>query len=183
MRGVSYGNGHWQTTFRCCVLPMAANGLNAQRHRLSAWLLPQWRVLTGTLMIYAGEKIHSSTDGNTWTSVIPNTILKTLVGGGNGEIYAIGSTGTIMVSKDNGATWVQDDMESDIYVDNSKYLPASDVSIITADTKTNSGITRATMVGNKNYTGADDISARRWYEQGRGQDRTAGMDIYQRCME
>lgn len=110
----------------------------------------------GTLMIYAGEKIHSSTDGNTWTSVIPNTILKTLVGGGNGEIYAIGSTGTIMVSKDNGATWVQDDMESDIYVDNSKYLPASDVSIITADTKTNSGITRATMVGNKNYTGADD---------------------------
>lgn len=102
----------------------------------------------GTLMIYTDGTIYSTEDGETWTGVTPAEPLKALLGGCGSEIYAIGSDGRIMVSADNGAQWAPDDMESTEYVDNTQYLPATDITLLAEAAKTNAEITRVTMVGN-----------------------------------
>ncbi len=111
-----------------------------------------------TLKVYDGSKIYTTSDGITWKTVVPAVALQTLLGGIKDEMYALGTDGKIMVSKDYGTTWVQDDMEDATYIDNSQYLPATDISMIAAVTKMNSDVARVTMIGNKARSGADDAT-------------------------
>ena len=113
----------------------------------------------GELKVYAAGTLYSTEDGETWTATTPSVPLKTLAGGCGSEMYAIGTDGKIMVSGDGGTTWEQDAMESGSYVDNTGYLPATDISVIATATRTNSDVTNVTMVGNKAYTGEEDTFA------------------------
>lgn len=110
----------------------------------------------GVLKTYDNGTIYSTEDGDTWTTTATNEPLKALLGGCKNEMYALGTNGNILVSTDNGAQWAPDAMESTDYVDNTAYLPASDITILSGETKTNSEITRVTMVGNKAYTDDND---------------------------
>lgn len=109
-----------------------------------------------TCAVYDGSAIHITDDATTWGITVPDVALTSLLGGGNGEIYALNAEGKIMISKNHGETWEQDAMEDDTYVDNSPYVPVSDISVITSATKTNANVTRATMIGNKAVGGEGD---------------------------
>lgn len=116
--------------------------------------------INGTLCIYNDGTIYSTTDGETWTSTTPDIPLKALLGGYDSEMYALSDEGHIMVSKDNGATWAADAMESTEFVDNTDKLPATDITLLASITKTNSNVARITLVGNKEFTGANDNYAK-----------------------
>lgn len=112
--------------------------------------------INGALCIYSKDIIYSTTDGETWTSTTPDTQLKTLLGGYGSEMYALDNDNSIMVSTDNGAQWVKDAIESTEFVDNTGYLPATDITLLAGKTKTNSNVARVTLVGNKEHEGTDD---------------------------
>lgn len=111
----------------------------------------------GKLLVLVSGDIYATEDGELWEpAVTPDVALRTVIGGSRSELYAIGAEGRIMVSRDMGLTWIADDMESMEYVDNTPLLPATDVSVIVTPTRTNSDVSRVTVVANKEYTGADD---------------------------
>lgn len=112
--------------------------------------------INGKLYMYSGGVIYSTADGRQWDSVTPDVMLASFAGGCDGEWYGIGVDDKIYVSRDNGHTWQQDAMESSQYVDNTPYLPASDITLLSSVSRTNSDIQRVTMIGNKAYTGVDD---------------------------
>lgn len=108
------------------------------------------------LALLAGGNVYFSEDGTAWTAATEAAVLKTIVGGTDSEMYGLSYANAIMVSRDGGQTWAQDDMESGEYTDNSKYLPAMDVSVILAKSKINSEVAHVTLVANKAYTGGGD---------------------------
>lgn len=132
------------TAWNKCTLP-STNGMS------TATIADIDDVLT----IYADGNIFSSTDGEQWTAITPNTTLKALIGGCKGEMYATATDGRILVSTDNGATWTPDAMESTQYVDNTQNLPVADITLLASTAKTNSEIQRVTLIGRKadNTTG------------------------------
>ncbi len=115
--------------------------------------------IDGLLALYANGNIYLTTDGQQWQTVTPNITIEKFLGGCQEEWYAISDAGNINVSRDKGLTWTQDAMESTQYVDNSQYIPASDITLLTNVSRTNSDIRRVTLIGNKAYTGNDDTFA------------------------
>lgn len=136
------------TAWTDCDLPAATD-----------WSAASVAAIDGRLFLYAGGVIYSTADGQQWDTVTPGITLNSLVGGCEGEWYAVGVDGRIYVSRDKGLTWAQDAMESSLYVDNTPYLPASDITLLSAVSRMNSDIQRVTMIGNKPYTGEDDAFA------------------------
>lgn len=115
--------------------------------------------INGKLYLHSHDLIYATADGQQWETITPNVMLTSLVGGCEGEWYAIGADDKIYVSRDNGVTWTPDAMESTMYIDNSQYIPASDITLVTGVSRTNSDIQRVTMIGNKAFTGVDDSFA------------------------
>lgn len=111
------------------------------------------------LLLCAGGALYTTTDGYSWTTAAQSADLQAILGGCASEVYALSTAGKILVSTDGGATWAEDALESTTYVDNTQYLPATDISVTASTTRTNSDVTRIVMVGNKAYTGADDTYA------------------------
>jgi len=105
-------------------------------------------------------------EGDSWSVVSSGNGLASVIGGckyadENGnvnvqEFYALSQTGEIMKSVDGGKIWVADDMEDDTYYSNNKYLPSSDLNFVAVAANTNDEVGTATIIANKQYTGADD---------------------------
>lgn len=141
------------TAWTECTLPEVSDPVAA------AFSDASMAAINGKLYLYAHNVIYATADGLQWDAITPDVMLASLVGGCKDEWYAIGVDDKIYVSRDNGLTWSGDAMESTAYVDNSQYIPASDITLIAGDSRTNSDIQRVTMIGNKAFTGVDDTFA------------------------
>ena len=92
------------------------------------------------LFVIDNGSVYSSTDGNSWTTVATNSSLKQLVAASPAELFALSTTGILLASKDNGATWTNETLDS-----NASLLPASNInSSLTAVT---SDLYRVLLVG------------------------------------
>lgn len=132
-------------------------------------------VYDGHVWLLNDDVLYSSTDGSAWSEASRGNGLHTIVGGtvcedtgGSrllGELYALGQTGKILVSTDEGATWNPDDTESDIasYINNDACLPYADINFINTVARTNSDIQRVTIVANRKLEEGDkDTLAAVW---------------------
>ena len=123
-------------------------------------------VCDGSLWLLSGGILYTSGDGDAWTLVAENAELAQILGGCAyrndedelivNELYALSKEGKIMRSVDDGATWAEDDMGDNNYYDNTSKLPTADVNFVVAESKLYSGVGSATIVGNIEYTGAED---------------------------
>jgi hypothetical protein len=95
----------------------------------------------------ADAKLYGSIDTEQWTEISQNTQLKTLVAASRTEIYAMSTEGKIMKSSDQGATWTEDNLDSDAGM-----LPEKDFNGITTSSLTNSDIDKVVLIGNRNDT-------------------------------
>jgi hypothetical protein len=95
----------------------------------------------------ADAKLYGSIDTEQWTEISQNTQLKTLVAASRTEIYAMSTEGKIMKSSDQGATWTEDNLDSDAGM-----LPEKDFNGITTASLTNSDIDKVVLIGNRNDT-------------------------------
>lgn len=134
-------------TWRECTLPVTSGMAEASMANVN-----------DVLTVYANGNIYSTTDGMQWNALTPNITLKTLVGGCKTEMYALATDGTMLVSTDNGATWTADAMESNQYVDNTGNMPVVDITLLAGNTRTNSEIQRATMIGRKADAATGDVA-------------------------
>lgn len=95
------------------------------------------------LYVLSNETIYTSADGATWT-VLPAAGIAQLVGVCENEMYAISTSGDIMVAKDGDLSWTVDKKDSDM-----KYLPTQSVCSVSGATATNKDVSRIIMVGNR----------------------------------
>lgn len=147
------------TTAGACEIIKSADGASWVPCKKPALVLPESTTMAavdGELYVFAANTLYKTTDGESWTTVASSTEIATLAGGSKEEMYAMGNDGAIYVSKDQGNTWVKDELEDQTYNDNTDKLPYSDITVVAYTTKTNSDIKRMTMVGNKKYGGASD---------------------------
>ena len=92
------------------------------------------------LFVIDNGVVYNSTDGSSWTTVATNSSLKQLVAASPAELFALSTTGTLLASKDNGATWTNETLDS-----NASLLPANNInSSLTAVT---SDLYRVLLVG------------------------------------
>ena len=74
------------------------------------------------LFVIDNGAVYSSTEGNTWTTVTTNSSLKQLVAASPVELFALSNTGSLLSSKDNGATWTVESLDS-----STSLLPTSNI--------------------------------------------------------
>ena len=74
------------------------------------------------LFVIDNGAVYSSTEGNTWTTVTTNSSLKQLVAASPVELFALSNTGSLLSSKDNGATWTAESLDS-----STSLLPTSNI--------------------------------------------------------
>ncbi len=97
--------------------------------------------------IISNGKILSSDDASVWKEENSSGEINRLAGSDNNTIYALTSN-RVKKSIDNCHTWVDE-----MLGDNSSLLPAQEISFMTSPLKTNEGIARLTIVGNR-----DDVT-------------------------
>lgn len=115
-------------------------------------------ITTGDKLIIAdNETLYTSADGATWTTT-PAAGISKLVGACLNEIYALSTSGDMMVSKDGGSSWNADKIDSD-----KAYLPTQSVSSMVSVTSTNADVSRIIIIGNRDASAySDDASAMIW---------------------
>lgn len=97
-------------------------------------------VQNGTLFVIDNGTVYSSADGNTWTAVATDNNLKQLVAASPAELFALAASGGLMASRDNGATWADETLDS-----NASLLPADNISCSLTDFT--SDVKRVLLVG------------------------------------
>ena len=80
----------------------------------------------GLLYRVAEGTVERSTNFQDWTVVAEGTGLRTLIGAATRELYALGDDGRLKASADNGATWHDENLDSD-----ASLLPAEGISCTT----------------------------------------------------
>lgn len=107
------------------------------------------------LYILDGNTLHYG-DGSAWnTADVAGFDLSALVGVCKDEVYAVDGSGAVMVAKtDDVAVWEQDEVYAD-----ADLLPAKDICSASVVQRSNSDVSRITVVGNKAvYEGADTLA-------------------------
>ena len=99
-----------------------------------------------------GGNVYTSSDLTNWNSAYAN--VKTVLGVCGKELFAMSNANEIMVSFDEGFSWKVDAIDED-----AKLLPSSNFNLIAGNTKTNSDIKRAFLIGNST---ADNTNAVVW---------------------
>lgn len=109
------------------------------------------------LIVTDAETIYSTYDGNAWTSKEAKGI-KQVLGYCNGELYALSTDGTLMVSTDDAKTWKAEEL------DNSKALmPTVCCNTSVNATITNAEVSRIILIGNRDENVyAQDKTAMIW---------------------
>lgn len=96
-----------------------------------------------SLFLLDNETLYTSADGQNWSDM-PAAGLKKLIGECASEMYALSNNGEMLVSTDNGATWNVDNLDV-----SANWLPSENISCIATIQKTNSDVSRAIMIGNR----------------------------------
>lgn len=89
-----------------------------------------------------GDVIRSKSVLYDYETVASNPGLNRLIGVTSKNMYALSLDSQIVVSRDSGATWSQEDLDDD-----ASYLPTSDISMVYSKVKTNSNMERAVIIG------------------------------------
>ncbi|SFF86294.1 DUF6242 domain-containing protein [Prevotella sp. KH2C16] len=79
----------------------------------------------GKLYVYSNGSLLASADAKAWTKVA-TPALKLLLGASNARLYGLTTAHQLMSSKDGGATWTADELDSDAGL-----LPADNLNFIT----------------------------------------------------
>ena len=100
-------------------------------------------VNNGYLYILSNGSLLKSSDAVTWTTVVPGTSLVHLLGCSSKYMYAMGNN-TIEVSKDNGVTWNEDEIDED-----ASKLPNFNISFVSRMDSDIDNADRLLIVGNR----------------------------------
>lgn len=101
----------------------------------------------GQVYLLDGGALYRTADGQGWTQVSTATGLDRLVGASHTEMYGL-SGGKLMVSRDNGVNWWNDEVDDD-----SAPLPDTDINYMCQPMTTNDGMERVMLVGKDSGSG------------------------------
>ena len=108
--------------------------------------------LDGKLYISDGGKVYASADAKAWTLVSENAGIKQLIGASSKYLYAYTAAG-ISVSKDQGASWKQEKLDTDI-----AYLPTHNVSMNVAGVLSAKDVENVMLLGTRDKASKDTIA-------------------------
>lgn len=95
----------------------------------------------GRLYVYSNGALLASADAETWTQVA-TPALKLLLGASEARLYGLTADNQLMNSRDGGATWTADELDSDAGL-----LPADNLNFITLPLAGNAAGCRIVLVG------------------------------------
>lgn len=100
--------------------------------------------LDGKLYIADGGKVYASADAATWTVVSENPDIKQLIGASSKYLYAYTAAGGISVSKDQGASWEQEKLDTD-----ADSLPTQNISMNVAGVLSAKNVENVMLMGTR----------------------------------
>lgn len=110
--------------------------------------------LDGKLYIADGGKVYASADAATWTLVSENADVKQLIGASSKYLYAYTYTAAgISVSKDKGASWEQENLDTD-----AAYLPTQNISMNVAGVLSAKNVENVMLMGTRDKALKDTIA-------------------------
>lgn len=108
--------------------------------------------LDGKLYISDAGKVYASADAETWAEVSENADIKQLIGASSQYLYAYTAAG-ISVSKDQGASWKQEKLDTDI-----AYLPTHNVSMNVAGVLSAKNVENVMLMGTRDKAWNDTVA-------------------------
>jgi len=107
--------------------------------------------------LFDNGQLMRSADAKTWNQIATPAITQ-LIGATSARLYALNSSGKIVSSADEGATWTEDLLDSD-----SQYLPSDNISLCWTASKTNRETNNVVVIGTRDAaTYAGDSTAMVW---------------------
>lgn len=106
----------------------------------------------GVLYVLNNGAVLKSMDAKTWETVAVDASLRQLIGASSRYLYAYTTAG-ISVSKDNGATWIAEDLDTD-----ASYLPKNSLSMAIASIRSTKNAETLLLMGNRTENYADTIA-------------------------
>lgn len=105
-----------------------------EKYRAYEVTLNQHQVETGVILWerMADDAYPADTEKEAWEKLVADAGLKSFIGAGRKEAYAFSQDGTIMVTKDDGATWTADNLGDDLSL-----LPTQDIAFVSYPFKPN----------------------------------------------
>lgn len=105
-------------------------------------------VKDGQVYLLDGGVLYSSADGQDWTQAAAVSGPDRLVGASSAEMYGLGNGGRLMVSRDNGVTWQEDEID-----DWPAPVPDADINYTCRPLQTNDGVERVMLAGRNSGSG------------------------------
>ena len=109
--------------------------------------------LDGKLYIADGGKVYASADAATWKVVSENPDIKQLIGASSKYLYAYTAAGGISVSKDQGASWEQEKLDTD-----ADSLPTQNISMNVAGVLSAKNVENVMLMGTRDKALNDKIA-------------------------
>ena len=109
--------------------------------------------LDDKLYIADGGKVYASADAATWTVVSENPDIKQLIGASSKYLYAYTAAGGISVSKDQGASWEQEKLDTD-----ADSLPTQNISMNVAGVLSAKNVENVMLMGTRDKALNDKIA-------------------------
>lgn len=82
-------------------------------------------VYNDVIYMIANGALQKTTDGNSWTEIKSDVEVKQLVAASKTELYALSSDSRMMVSRDEGLTWTEDNLDED-----ASWLPQEEIAYV-----------------------------------------------------
>lgn len=109
--------------------------------------------LEGKLYISDGGKVYASADAATWTEVSENADIKQLIGASSKNLYAYNTASGISVSKDKGASWKAEKLDTD-----KAYLPTQNISMNVAGVLSAKDVENVMLLGTRDKALNDTVA-------------------------
>lgn len=109
--------------------------------------------LDGKLYIADGGKVYASADAERWALVSVNADVKQLIGASSKNLYAYNTAAGISVSKNQGASWEQEKLDTD-----AAYLPTQNISMNVAGVLSAKNVENVMLMGTRNKALNDTIT-------------------------
>lgn len=110
--------------------------------------------LEGKLYISDGGKVYASADAATWALVSSeNADVKQLIGASSKNLYAYNTAAGISVSKDKGASWEQEKLDTD-----KAYLPKQNISMNVAGVLSAKDVENVMLLGTRDKALNDTVA-------------------------
>ena len=109
--------------------------------------------LDDKLYIADRGKVYASADAATWTVVSENADIKQLIGASSKYLYAYTAAGGISVSKDKGASWKAEKLDTD-----KAYLPTQNISMNVAGVLSAKDVENVMLLGTRDKVLKDTVA-------------------------